>query len=86
MDEAGRLVIPKDIRRQAGLQPGTSLEIRWHDGKIEIEPATVPVSLVREGRFVVAVPQTKIPTLTSQEVEETREAVGIARYPDLSHG
>lgn len=75
MDAAGRLVIPKEIRRQAGLQPGMPLDVRWHDGRIEIEPAPVPVALVRKGRFVVAVPQTDGPPLTMQDVEETREAI-----------
>jgi AbrB family looped-hinge helix DNA binding protein len=27
-DTAGHLVIPKELRREAGLQPGTELEIR----------------------------------------------------------
>jgi len=75
IDAAGRLVIPKDIRRQAGLQPGASLDVRWHDGRIEIEPAPIPVALVREGRFVVAVPEVDAPTLTTSEVEGTRDAI-----------
>ncbi len=75
MDAAGRLVIPKDIRYQAGLRPGTLLDVRWCDGRIEIEPAPVSVALVRKGRFVVAVPQAEGPTLTTEEVEETRDVV-----------
>ncbi len=75
MDMAGRLVIPKDIRHQAGLRPGTPLDVRWRDGRIEIEPAPVPVTLVRKGRFVVAVPQVEGPPLTTEEVEETRNAI-----------
>jgi len=75
MDAAGRLVIPREIRRQAGLQPGMPVEVRWHDGRIEIEPAPTPVTLVRRGRFVVAVPQAAVPELSAQEVEETRDAL-----------
>lgn len=45
IDTAGRLVIPKELRREAGLQPGTELEIRWRQGLIEIEPAPLPVKL-----------------------------------------
>jgi AbrB family looped-hinge helix DNA binding protein len=75
MDAAGRLVIPKVIRRQAGLQPGTPVEVRWRDGRIEIEPAPTPVTLVRRGRFVVAVPQAAVPELSAREVEETRDAL-----------
>ena len=81
MDAAGRLVIPKDIRRQARLQPGMPLDVRWHDGRIEIEPAPVPVALVRTGRFVVAVPQAEGPALTTAEVEEARDV--IAREHEL---
>ncbi len=36
MDSAGRLVIPKEIRREAGIEPGMPLEIRCDDGIIEI--------------------------------------------------
>lgn len=75
MDMAGRLVIPKDIRRRAGLRPGMSIEVRWHDGRIEIEPVPVPVALVGTGRFVVAVPQAEGPALTTAEVEEARDVI-----------
>lgn len=75
IDAAGRLVIPKEVRRQAGLRPGMPLDVRWQDGRIEIEPAPVPVTLVRKGRFVVAVPQVDSPLLSAHEVEETRDAI-----------
>ena len=75
MDGAGRLVIPKEIRRQAGLRPGAPLEVRWRDGLIEIEIAPVPVTLARKGRFVVAVPRAGGSALTTEEVEETRDAI-----------
>jgi AbrB family looped-hinge helix DNA binding protein len=38
-DAGGRIVIPKALRHELGLQPGVELEIREHDGVIEIEPA-----------------------------------------------
>jgi AbrB family looped-hinge helix DNA binding protein len=76
IDAAGRLVIPKEIRRQAGLQPGMLLDLRWHDGRIEIEPAPASVVLIREGRFVHAGLQVaEGPVLSAQEVKETRDAV-----------
>jgi bifunctional DNA-binding transcriptional regulator/antitoxin component of YhaV-PrlF toxin-antitoxin module len=68
-------VIPREIRLQAGLRPGMILDVRWHDGHIEIEPETLPVTLVREGRFLVAVPQEANEPLTAQTVEETRRAL-----------
>ena len=75
MDTAGRLVIPRAIREQAGWSPGTPLEVRWQEGQIVIAPAPRPVTLVRKGRFVVALPQEAGPVLTMQTVEETRDAV-----------
>jgi AbrB family looped-hinge helix DNA binding protein len=79
IDAAGRLVIPKEIRRQAGLRPGLALDVRWHDGRIEIEPEALPVTLVHEGRFLVAVPETEIEPLTAETVEATRWALAQER-------
>lgn len=72
IDAAGRLVIPKELRREAGLHPGSELEIRWRQGLIEIEPAPLPVKLKKRGRFLVAVPDRPIGPLTSESVEQTR--------------
>jgi len=72
MDKAGRLVIPSDIRREAALQPGAPLEIRWRDGVLEIEPQPVTVRMVRKGRLLVAKPVNKIPSLRESTVERTR--------------
>jgi len=72
MDEAGRLVIPKEIRREARLAPGAPLDVRWRDGRIEIEPAPAVVQLQRRGRLLVAVPQKKVAPLTPESVEQTR--------------
>jgi AbrB family looped-hinge helix DNA binding protein len=71
MDRAGRLVIPKEIRREAGFEPGTPLEVRWRDGRIEIEPEPLPVRLVRKGRLLVAQARTPVPKLTAKTVERT---------------
>ena len=72
MDRAGRLVIPKEIRREARLAPGVALEVRWRGGRIEIEPAPAAVRLQRRGRLLVAVPRKTTPALTSEAVEQTR--------------
>ena len=75
MDAAGRLVIPGEIRREAGLKPGVALDVRWRDGRVEIEPAPVPVKLVRRGRIVVAVPEGKTGPLRAETVEQPRRAL-----------
>lgn len=75
IDAAGRLVIPKEIRHQAGLGPGATVEVWFRDGRIEIEPAPLPVTLVRKGRLLVAVPRTEVPPLTPEIVDDTLDAV-----------
>ena len=75
MDSAGRLVIPREIRREAGIEPNTPLDVRWRDGVIEIEPQPLPVTLEKRGRLLVAVPKTRVPPLTNAIVERTRRKV-----------
>ena len=82
IDAAGRLVIPREVRREAGLKPGTPLEVRWRDGRIEIEPAPMPVKLVRKGRLVVAMPRGKVATLRVEAVEATRQTLRRERVAD----
>ena len=79
MDQAGRLVIPSAIRREAALQPGTPLEIHWRDGVIEIEPQPLAVTLERKGRLLVARPATKAPVLRTTTVERTRRTLTAGR-------
>jgi AbrB family looped-hinge helix DNA binding protein len=79
IDSAGCLVIPREIRRQAKLEPGMALEVRCADGHVEIEPASLNVELVREGRFVVAVPEEATAVLTADIVERTRDALRDSR-------
>ncbi len=75
IDHAGRLVIPKDIRREAGIKPGMPLEVRWEKGAIAITPAPLPVKLERKGRLLVAVAPKNIPPLSTDTVERTRKAL-----------
>jgi AbrB family looped-hinge helix DNA binding protein len=79
IDRAGRLVIPREIRRQAGLEPGMTLDVRRTDGRIEIEPAPLDVTLVKKGRFLVAEAQGSVDPLTNDMVEETRRALRDSR-------
>jgi AbrB family looped-hinge helix DNA binding protein len=75
IDHAGRLVIPKDIRRESGIKPGMPLEIRWEKGSIAITPAPLPVKLERKGRLLVAVPTKETSPLTSDAVERIRRTL-----------
>lgn len=79
IDQAGRLVIPREIRREAALEPGTPLDIRVRDGVVEIEPQPLAVTLERRGRLLVAKPSVKVPTLAASTVERTRRDLATRR-------
>ncbi|MDX1583425.1 MAG: AbrB/MazE/SpoVT family DNA-binding domain-containing protein, partial [Thermoanaerobaculia bacterium] len=65
IDQAGRVVIPKDLREKAGLSPGTEIEI-VHDGAaIRIQRAVSAPKLDRiRGRLVAR------PTAATDQSEE----------------
>jgi AbrB family looped-hinge helix DNA binding protein len=76
MDSAGRLVIPKKIRQEAGLRAGALLDISCRDGQIEIQPASMRLRFLRRGRFVVALPKGRQhAAFTAETVEATLKAV-----------
>ena len=79
MDAAGRLVIPSEIRREAALEPGMPLEVRWRDGVIEIEPQPLAVTLERRGKLLVASPSAAQRPLRTATVERTRRELGDRR-------
>lgn len=79
IDSAGRLVIPKEIRREVHLKPGDQLEVRCREGRIELEPAPLAVRLVRKGELLVAVPLAGVSKLTRETVEETRRSLRAER-------
>jgi len=75
IDGGGRVVIPKRVRDLAGLKPGVEVTVEYRDGKIQIEPATRPVTVVRKGSsFVLRAPK-GTPPLTVDQVNEILERV-----------
>lgn len=77
IDHAGRLVVPKKIREEAGIVSGSELTIRVIDGRIEIEPAPLDVKLVKKGSLTVALPRASVPPLTRETV--VRTVAGLRR-------
>ncbi len=82
IDKAGRLVIPRQLREQAGLKPGTELTLQYREGRIEIEPVRQQVEVARRGSRLVLANPSGGPPLTNERVnqilEETREERGEA--------
>ena len=53
LDRFGRVVIPKQLREDLGLQPGSVLRIKQDDQKISIEPVhDEPTLVVKDGVLV----------------------------------
>ena len=73
IDRAGRVVIPKEIREEAGIEPGMPLEVRCREGRIEIEPRRRPVRIVKKGRLQVAESVETGETLTRAVVRKTAQ-------------
>ena len=75
IDKAGRVVVPKAMRDELGLNGGSEVEIVLADGRIEIEPVPTPVRLVRRHGRLVAVADREMPPLTAEMVRETLEKI-----------
>lgn len=75
IDAAGRIVIPKALRRAIGVDGGAEVEVSLVDGRIEIDVPVTPVRLERRDHGVVAVADREMPTLTQEMVRETLESV-----------
>jgi AbrB family looped-hinge helix DNA binding protein len=74
IDAAGRVVIPKSLRDRLGLKGGEALDIREHDGRIELEPVATPMRLVESEGGPAAVAEEDLPPLTDEIVRETLES------------
>jgi AbrB family looped-hinge helix DNA binding protein len=75
IDGAGRVVLPKALRDALGLRGGQEIEISVRDGRIEIQPVSVPMRLVDRSGILVAQPEEVVPALTREEVRDTLERV-----------
>jgi AbrB family looped-hinge helix DNA binding protein len=75
IDRAGRIVVPKAMRDELGLNGGSEVEISLVDGRIEIDLVPTPVRLVRRDGRLVAVADREMPPLTAEMVRETLEKV-----------
>jgi AbrB family looped-hinge helix DNA binding protein len=72
IDSAGRLILPQEVRDEAGIVPGMDLRITVQGGRIEIEPAPREVRIVKKGPLRVAVPTQEGPPLTEATSERVR--------------
>jgi AbrB family looped-hinge helix DNA binding protein len=73
------MVVPKKIREKAGLRPGDPLEVRFLDGRIEIEPLPREVRIEERDGFVVAEAVGPYETLREETVRGTRRQIRAER-------
>ncbi len=79
LDDSGHLLLPEAIREAAGLNPGMVLEIRYRNGRVEIEPPAPKMRIVEKRGVYVATPEEPLKPLTAEMVRETQETLR-ARY------
>jgi len=74
IDSAGRVVIPRDIRKAAGLGTGAEVDIDVDDeGVISIQSAPIEVRVEKRGKLFVMVPTKPVPTMRTEEVNAVRD-------------
>lgn len=74
IDGTGRVVVPKGLRDELKLEPGTALEIRAREGRLELEPVATPMRLVRRGDGLVATTDEPLPPLDAEDVRRAVES------------
>lgn len=57
IDKAGRVVIPAELRRKAGLQPGSPLSATFEDGAIRIQRDVPGPEVTSHGKRRIARPR-----------------------------
>lgn len=74
MDRAGRVVLPKVLRDQLGLEPDEELEVAVDGGGIRLQPHTKPTRSIDvvDGWPVIAPAGTR--SITDADVRELRDA------------
>lgn len=75
IDAAGRVVVPKALRDQLGLTAGATLSARVRDGRLELEPETATLRLVRRGKGLVATSDGALPPIGPDDVRSVTESV-----------
>ncbi len=74
IDRAGRLVIPKALRDQAGFKPGIKLDARYEDGNVVIQPVSTARLVRRDGLTVI-----KVPGASKITLNETNRLIRMVR-------
>jgi AbrB family looped-hinge helix DNA binding protein len=75
IDGVGRIVIPKPMRDELGIDGPTELELTQADGKLELTVPYMKAHLEDRHGHTVIVPDQPVPPLTTEMVREVLERV-----------
>ncbi|MCU0258387.1 MAG: AbrB/MazE/SpoVT family DNA-binding domain-containing protein [Solirubrobacteraceae bacterium] len=75
IDAAGRVVIPKAVRDELGLEPGQRLELDTRDGDLHLHVRAPRMRIEGRGRDARVVTDEPMPTLTDDVARATLDAV-----------
>jgi AbrB family looped-hinge helix DNA binding protein len=73
IDKVGRIVIPKPMRDDLGIEGPTELELTAVDGKLELTVPYIKAHLEERNGFTVIVPDEPVPPMTTEMVREAIE-------------
>lgn len=75
IDGVGRIVIPKPMREELGIDGPSELELTAVDGKLELTVPYIKAHIEERDGWSVIVPDEPVPPLTREIVRETLERV-----------
>jgi len=73
IDGVGRIVIPKLIREELGIDGPSELELTAADGRLELTVPYIKAHLEDRDGFTVIVPDEPVPAMTTAMVREAIE-------------
>ena len=79
IDQAGRIVLPKDVREELAIHPGDSLKVSIHGSSVTLTPNKAAVGLVRKGKALVFSSASE-DTLSQETVNRVLEDTRVERH------
>lgn len=69
VDSKGRIVLPKEVREELGIDEGTELEVHKEDGKAVLEPETDPETVIDQMETLIEEASANRGTTTTRDAE-----------------
>ena len=70
VDSKGRIVLPKQVREQLGITPGTEVEIREENGKAVLEPEDDPEEILeRMDELIEGISEDRQPPTPYEDID-----------------